>query len=154
MHNAGISYPRYSRVQSSSDGGQHMRRRDFITLLGGAAAAWPLGAGAQQPERMRRIGVLTLQNADDAESLARVTAFAQGLQELGWIIGRNVRIDYRWGGGDGDHVRRDATELAALAPHVILATGGATVGPLLQATRSVPIVFVGVVDPVGAGYVG
>jgi putative ABC transport system substrate-binding protein len=112
-----------------------------------------MAARAQQTERMRRIGMLTLQTADDAESQARVTAVAQGLQELGWTDGRNVRIEYRWGGGDGEQIRRHATEMVALAPDVILATGGATVGPLLQATRTVPIVFVGVVDPVGAGYI-
>ena len=130
-----------------------MRRRDFITLLGGAAVAWPLAARAQQPERMRRIGVLLPAAADDAEFQARVGAFLQGLAQLGWTIGRNVRIDTRWAGADAAEIRRHAAELAALAPDVILAHGGATVGPLLQATRTVPIVFVVVVDPVGAGFV-
>jgi putative ABC transport system substrate-binding protein len=127
-------------------------RRDFITALGGAAAAWPLAARAQQPGTMRRIGVLMLQAADDPETLARVTAFAQGLQELGWTDGRKVRIEYRFA-GDADRVRKQAAELAALSPDVIVATGGSAVAPLLQSTRTVPIVFVGVVDPVGAGYV-
>ena len=129
-----------------------MRRRDFITLLGGAAM-WPLTAHAQQPERMRRIVVLMPLAADDPESAARVTAFAQGLQELGWIVGRNVQIEYRWGGGDAARIRKYAAELLALAPDVILAVGGSTVGPLRQATRIVPIVFVQVPDPVGAGFV-
>jgi putative ABC transport system substrate-binding protein len=126
-----------------------MRRREFITLLGSAAAAWPLAARAQQPERMRRIGVLN----NPADSQARVAAFAQGLQELGWIDGRNVRIDYRWSSGDPDRIRRYAAELVALAPDVIVTTGAASAGPLLQATRTVPIVFVSVVDAVGAGFV-
>jgi len=129
-----------------------MRRRDFITLLGGAVAAWPLAARAQ-PGGMRRIGVLMSQPADDPESQRRVTAFAQGLQQLGWTDGRNVRIDYRWGAADADRIRRYAGELAALAPDVILAAGSVTLGPLLQSTRTVPIVFVHVPDPVGAGFV-
>jgi putative ABC transport system substrate-binding protein len=134
-----------------------MRRRAFITLLGGAAAApamlWPLAARAQQPERMRRIGVLTNLAADDPEAQARKSAFLQGLRELGWTEGRNMRIDTRWTLGDGDRTRKYAAELAALAPDVILATGSNTVGPLLQATRVVPIVFMYVPDPIGAGYV-
>jgi putative ABC transport system substrate-binding protein len=130
-----------------------MKRREFITLLGGAAAAWPLAARGQQPERMRRISVLMNLAADDPESPARVTALAQGLQELGWTVGRNVRIDYYWGSGDADRVRKYASELVAATPDVILTTGGATMGPLLQATRTIPIVFVNVVDPVGAGFV-
>ena len=130
-----------------------MRRREFITLLSGAAVAWPLAARAQQPERMRRIGVLNNPAADDPDSQARAAAFAQGLQELGWIIGRNVRIDYRWSSGDPDRIRRYAAELVALAPDVILTQGAASAGPLLQATRTVPIVFVSVVDPVGAGFI-
>ena len=127
-----------------------MRRREFIGLLGGATA-WPLAARAQQAERMRHIGVLM--TSDDPEAQARIAAFLQGLQQLGWIEGRNVRIDTRWGGGDAEHIRRYAAELVALAPDVILATGSATVGPLLQVTRTVPIVFVYVPDPVGAGFV-
>jgi putative ABC transport system substrate-binding protein len=130
-----------------------MRRREFITILGGAAAAWPVAARAQQRERMRRIGVLMNGAAHDAEGQLRVTAFAQALQELGWSVNRNVRIDYRWADGDADRVRRHAVELVALAPDVILATGSFGVGPLQQATRSVPIVFVNIVDPVGAGFV-
>ena len=105
-----------------------MKRREFITLLGGAAAAWPLAARAQQPERMRRIGVLMSTAADDPEGQARLAAFVQGLQELGWSDGRNVRIDTRWGGGDADRIRRYAAELVALAPDVILASGGSVVG--------------------------
>jgi len=130
----------------------HLGRREFLTLLGGAAA-WPLAARAQQSERMRRIGVLHTPAADDAEGQARNTAFLKGLSELGWTEGRNVRIDSRWGASDPDNVRKYAAEFVALAPDVILATGSATVGPLLQATRTVPIVFVGVPDPVGAGFV-
>ncbi len=130
-----------------------MRRRKFITLLGGAAVAWPLAARAQQPgERMRRIGVLMYLAADDAEAQARLAAFTQALKQLGWNDGRNLRIDTRW--ATADDIRRHAAELAALAPDVLLAgTGTATVAPLLQATRTVPIVFVTVIDPVGAGFV-
>jgi putative tryptophan/tyrosine transport system substrate-binding protein len=130
-----------------------MRRRAFISLLGGAGAAWPLAARAQQGERMRRIVVLMSVAAEDPEGPVRAAAFAHGLQRLGWSVGGNVRIDYRWGAGDGDRIRRYAAELVALAPDVILATGSATLGPLLQATRIVPIVFVHVPDPVGAGFV-
>ncbi len=127
-----------------------MKRREFITLVGGTAA-WPLAARAQQSERVRRIGVLMTTAADDPEGQARIAAFLQGLQQLGWIDGRNARIDTRWSEGDVDRVRRYTAELIALAPDVILAPGSATVGPLLQATRIVPIVFVHVPDPVGAG---
>ena len=130
-----------------------IKRREFITLLGGAAAAWPLAARAQQAERMRRIGVLMAAAADDPEGQARIAAFLQGLQQLGWTDGRNMRIDTRWGGGNADDIRKYAAELAALAPDVILAPGSPTVGPLLQATRTVPIVFANVADPVGAGFV-
>src|SRR5215831_20451070 len=108
-----------------------MKRRDFITLLGGTAA-WPLAARAQQPERMRRIGVFMSLAADDKQAQARLAAFLQGLQELGWTDGRNVRIDYRWAAGDAERIRRYAVELAALAPDVILAGGGAVVPSLLQ----------------------
>jgi putative ABC transport system substrate-binding protein len=129
-----------------------MKRREFITLLGGSA--WPLVARAQQPERMRHIGVLMGTAADDPESQARTMAFAQSLAQLGWGDGRNVRIDTRWATTNPDDIRRHAAELAALAPDVILAgTGTLTVAPLLQATRTVPIVFVLVIDPVGAGFV-
>jgi putative ABC transport system substrate-binding protein len=128
-----------------------MRRREFIILLG-SAAAWPL-AGRAQPERMRRIGVLMAINADDAEAQARIAAFVQGLQQLGWIVGKNVRIDYRLAGIDADTLRKYAAELVALAPDVILAQSSPAIAPLLQATRTVPIVFTLVADPVGAGYV-
>jgi putative tryptophan/tyrosine transport system substrate-binding protein len=131
---------------------RHTRRRAFISLLGGAAAAWPLAARAEG-ERIRRIGVLMTLAADDPEGQARLTAFVQGLQELGWTDGRNVRIDYRWPAGDAERTRRYATELAALAPDVILAGGGSVVPSLLQATRTVPIVFTQTPDPVGAGFV-
>ena len=129
-----------------------MRRRQFLGVLS-AAATWPMAARAQKPDRMRRIGALMSVAADDPEGPLRVTAFAQGLQELGWTVGRSVRIDYRWGAGDGDRIRSYAAELVALAPDVILATGSATLGPLLQATRAIPIIFVHVPDPVGAGFV-
>jgi len=129
-----------------------MLRREFITLASGAAATWPLTAHAQQPERMRRIGAFA-GIEDDAEGQARFAAFVQGLRQLGWTDGRNVRIDYRWGGGNADNIRKHAAELASLAPDLILAAGAAVVGPLLQATRTVPIVFVVVPDPVGAGFV-
>src|SRR5215813_4541801 len=130
-----------------------IKRREFISLLGGAAAAWPLAARAQQSERMRRIGVLTDQAENDPEGQARIAAFLQGLAQLGWTDGRNVRIDTRWSAGDADRIRRQAAELIALAPDVILATGTPSLGPLLQATRTVPIVFMLVVDPVGGGFV-
>jgi putative ABC transport system substrate-binding protein len=131
-----------------------MKRREFITLLGGAAAAgWPLAARAQQPERVRRIGVLLPAAADDPAFQARLAAFHQALALLGWSIGRNVRIETRWATTNAAEIRRHAAELAALAPDVILAHGGSTVGPLLQATRTVPIVFPVVGDPVAAGYV-
>ncbi len=130
-----------------------MQRREFIMLLGGAAAAWPFAVHAQQTERMRRIGILLPAAADDAEYQARLAAFLQGLALLGWSIGRNVRIDTRWATTDAAEIRRHAAELAALAPDVILAPAATTVGPLLQATRTVPIVFPGIVDPVGAGFV-
>jgi len=130
-----------------------MMRREFITLLGGAAAAWPLAARAQQGERMRRIGVLMNLAADDPESSAHLAAFLDGLQQLGWTDGRNVRIDTRWSASDPDRRRTYAAELVALAPDVILAYGGSGAGALQQATRTVPIVFAEVVDPVGAGLV-
>jgi putative ABC transport system substrate-binding protein len=130
-----------------------MQRREFITLLGGAATAWPLAARAQQPERMRRIGILLATTADDTEFQAWVGAFLQALALLGWTIGRNVRIDTRFAGANAGEIRRHAAELAALAPDVILAHGSTTVGALLQATRTVPIVFPSAVDPVGAGFV-
>jgi len=128
-------------------------RREAISLLGGAAFAWPLAARAQQPERMRRIGMLLPATADDPEFQARVGAFLQGLALLGWTIGRNVRIDIRWATANAADIRRHAAELAALAPDVILAHGASSVGPLLQATRTVPIVFPVISDPVAAGFV-
>ena len=127
-------------------------RREFITLLGGAAA-WPVAARAQQGERVRRIGVLTPFAAGDSEGQARLTAFAQGLQQSGWTVGQNLRIDYRWGDGKADTMRKYAAELVALAPDVILASSSAALSPLLEATRTVPIVFAGIGDPVAAGYV-
>ena len=130
-----------------------MRRRDFIGLVGGAAIAWPVAASAQQPERMRRIGILLPGAADDAEFQVRMAAFLQGLAQLGWTDGRNVRIDTRWATANAADIRRHAAELATLAPDVILAQGTASVAPLLQATRNVPIVFTIVIDPVGAGFV-
>jgi putative ABC transport system substrate-binding protein len=128
-------------------------RRQFITLFGGAAVAWPLAARAQQSDRMQRIGVLMSIAADDPHGQARLAAFLQGLQHLGWTDGRNVRIDTRWAAGNADNVRKYAAELVALAPDVILSPGSFTVGPMLRETRSVPIVFVHVPDPVGAGFV-
>ncbi len=130
-----------------------MKRREFITLLGGAAVACPLAARAQQAERVRRIGVLLNRIADDPEGQARLTAFVQGLQQLGWADGRNVRMDVRWTAGVADDFRKYAAELVALAPDVILTFGTSSMGPLLQATRTVPIVFTLVNDPVGAGFV-
>jgi putative tryptophan/tyrosine transport system substrate-binding protein len=130
-----------------------MRRREFIALLSGAAAAWPVKARAQQGEQMRRIGVLMAINADDAEAQARMVAFVQGLQQLGWTVGKNVRVDFRLAGIDADTLRKHAAELVALAPDVILAQSSPAIAPLLQATRTVPIVFTLIADPVGAGYV-
>ena len=129
-----------------------MQRREFITLLGGAAAAWPLAAGAQ-PERLRRIDILMSTAEDDPDTQTRITTFLQRLQQLGWTDGRNVRINTRWGASDPDRIRKYVTELATLAPDIIVATGAATLGPVLQATRTVPIVFAVVPDPVGAGFV-
>jgi ABC-type uncharacterized transport system substrate-binding protein len=130
-----------------------MRRREFITLLGGAAAAWPLAVRAQQPERMRRIGVLMNTAADNPQGQAGIAAFQQVLQQLGWTDGRNVRIDARWGANDVDRDRRYAAELVALAPDVILASGTISVSALQHVTRTLPIVFVRVADPAGAGFV-
>src|SRR5262249_41901394 len=129
-----------------------MKRREFITLLGGVAAAWPLAARAQQSDRMRRIGMLIPLNADDKVAQDRIAVFVQGLKELGWIEGRNVQFDIRFGAGVATTLKQ-ATEMVALAPEVILANGSAAMGPLLQVTSIVPIVFVIVPDPVGAGYV-
>jgi len=131
----------------------NIERRKFIAALGGSAFAWPLAARAQQVDRVRRVGVLMNLAADDPEGQARIAAFLQGLQELGWTEGRNVRIDYRWHADDADRYRTYAAELVALAPDVILASSSASTAALQQATRTVPIVFAIVVDPVGAGYV-
>ena len=130
-----------------------MRRREFITLLGGAAATWPTAAGAQQPERMRRVGVLLPIAMDDADYQLWVGAFVKALEELGWIDGRNVRVDIHWATANATEIRKQAAELAALAPDVILAPGTSTVGPLTQATRTVPIVFPIIADPVAGGFV-
>ncbi len=130
-----------------------MKRRELITLLGGAAAAWPLAARAQQGDRVRRIGVLLAATADDSHFQTLVGAFLQALGQLGWTIGRNVRIDIRWATTNAAEIRRHATEMAAVAPDVILAHGAAAVGSLLQATRTVPVVFPVVSDPVAAGFV-
>src|SRR4029078_12887829 len=130
-----------------------MRRREVITLIGGAAA-WPMVARAQQNERVRRIGVLVASSADGAECQTRLPAFNEGLAQLGWIDGRNVRVDTRWATTNADDLRKHAAELAATTPDVPVAPRGTTsVAPLLQATRTVPIVFAIVVDPVGAGFV-
>ena len=130
-----------------------LKRRAFIALLGGAAGAWPFAARGQQGERMRRIGVLEPLAVDDPETLARVTAFAQGLQQLGWTVGKNVQIDYRWGAGDADRLRKFAAELVALAPDVILVSSNVVLAPILQAAPTIPIVFTQVIDPVGSGFV-
>src|SRR5262245_13846078 len=139
----------------AGDGGRPMSvgRRDFITLFGGAAAVWPLAARAQQGGTVRRIGVLHTPAPDDPHGQARNTAFLQALAQSGWIEGRNVRIDIRWGAAYAERIRRIATELVAVTPVVIFATGSVAVGPLLEATRSIPIVFVLVPDPVAAGFV-
>jgi putative ABC transport system substrate-binding protein len=137
-----------------------MKRRHFLTLLGGGsvaslfgAYAWSLGARAQPAPRVRRIGVLMGLAADDPESQARLAAFAQGLQQAGWTVGQNIRVDYRWGAGNADAMRKQAVELVASSPEVILAHSSAAVAPLLQESRTIPIVFTLVADPVGAGYV-
>src|SRR5215471_4297145 len=131
-----------------------MKRREFIAILGGAAATWPLAARAQQSDRVRRIGVLVASTADNPDFQVRIAAFQQALQQLGWTDGRNIQIDTRWATTKAEDIRRHAAELAALAPDVILAaTGTATVAPLLQSTRTVPIVFAVVIDPFGAGFV-
>jgi putative tryptophan/tyrosine transport system substrate-binding protein len=131
-----------------------MRRRDFFSFIGsGAAAALPLSASAQQSKPMRRIAALMPYSANDPESKDRNTAFLQGLQQLGWTVGQNVQIDYRWSADSEDDTRKFAAELVALAPDVIFASGSSAVEPLRRATRTVPIVFVQVADPVGAGFV-
>ncbi len=130
-----------------------MKRREFITLLGGAAAAWPRAAKAEPAERMRRVGVLDTLASDDPEVPVRFGAFLQGLQQLGWAVGRNLRIDARWAAADPARIRSHAAELVGLAPEVIFTSGFSTIRPLLDVTRIVPIVFVNVVDPVGGGLV-
>jgi putative ABC transport system substrate-binding protein len=130
-----------------------MKRRDFITFLGGVAAAWPLAVRAQQPERVRHIGMLNALESDDPETQARIAVLEQTLQQLGWVVGRNLKIEIRQIGGDVGRVRSYATELVALAPDVIFTIGSVAVGPLQQATRTIPIVFVNAPDPVGAGFV-
>ena len=131
-----------------------MRRREFLVgVVGGAAAAWPVAARAQQGESVRRIGIILPAASDDAEFQTRLAAFHQALEQLGWIIGRNVRIDTRWATTNADEIRRHALEMVALSPDVILAHGATTLAPLLQANRTVPIVFVVVADPVGGGFV-
>jgi putative ABC transport system substrate-binding protein len=130
-----------------------MRRREFITFIGGMAVALPLTARAQQPIRVRRIGVLMSVAADDAVGQTWSAAFAQGMQQLSWEVGRNVQIDYRWGAGDTELFRKYAVELVALSPDVILGTAASIVGALQQASRTIPIVFVTTIDPVGSGLV-
>jgi putative ABC transport system substrate-binding protein len=130
-----------------------IRRREFITLLGGAVAAWPLPARAQQPERVRRIGALMPFTAEDAEAKAIVAALRRGLQEFGWTDGRNIWVEYRWGGRNVERTRAYAAELVGLSPDSIFAFFNAQLGPLSRETRTIPIVFVGASDPVGAGYV-
>ena len=130
-----------------------MQRREFITLLSGAAMAWPLAAHAQQTERVRRIGVLIPFTATDPEAKARNVVFEQSLQQLGWTVGRDLQIDYRSPGGEAASIRRSAAELVALAPDLIMTVGSATMGPVQQATRTIPIVFVNLADPVGAGFI-
>jgi hypothetical protein len=130
-----------------------MRRRDFITLVGGGVAAWPLGARAQQPGRLGRIGSLMNFAANDPEGQARFAAFLEGLQQLGWTNGRNLQIDNRWVGSDSEYIRKQAIELVGLTLEVILASASITLVPLQQATRTIPIVFASVIDPVGTGLV-
>jgi putative ABC transport system substrate-binding protein len=130
-----------------------MRRREFIALVGSNAVLWPIAARARQGDRLRRIGVLMNLTAEDPVSIARAKAFAEGLQALGWIDGRNVQIEYRWAASKADLFRRYAAELVALEPDAILTSGGAGVAPVLDATRTIPVVFVIAPDPVGNGYV-
>ena len=130
-----------------------MRRRAFLTLLGGAAAAWPIAARAQQPERMRRIGVVGALAGDDPESVARRAAFEHALQTSGWTVGRNIRIDYRWAAFDAARTQKLAAEIAALAPDVVLVSSNVVLAPMLQAAPTTPIVFTQVIDPVGSGFV-
>ena len=130
-----------------------MKRREFITLICGAAVGWPLAARAQQPERMRRVGVLTAFAENDPDAQAHMTAFRQALEKLGWAAGRNVRIDYRWGGAEPERIRAYAIELIGLKPDVILAVTAQALQPLQQVTSSIPIVFTQMGDPIGSGFV-
>src|SRR5262245_3623595 len=130
-----------------------MRRRDFITLLGGGAAAWPLAARAQQSEPVRRIGVLMLYPESDPQGQLRATALRQGLEKLGWVVGRNVQIDFQWGLGDADWIRSAAAQLLRLAPDVILANGTPAARTMQQASRTVPVIFIVGSDPVLDGLV-
>ena len=130
-----------------------MKRREFITLLGGAAAAWPLAARAQQSERVRRVGVVSALAEDDPESVTRRAAFEQALKALGWTNGSNLRVDYRWTAVDAERAANIAAEMVALAPDVILTSGNIVLAPMMQATRTIPIVFVQAIDPVGSGFV-
>src|SRR5262244_2681796 len=132
---------------------QLMNRREFIALLGGSTMMWPLPVRAQRRERMRSIGILMAYSANDPQAQIRNAAFLQGLQQLGWTVGQSVQIHYRWSAGNMDDTRKYAGELVALAPDVIFAPGSASLGPALQATRSVPIVFALVIDPVGSGFI-
>jgi len=130
-----------------------LRRREFITLLGGGAAAWPFGAHAQETGRVRRVGVLTSVNADDPDRRSSLKAFVEELGKAGWVEGRNIHIEVRWGGGDPSEIKRQTEQLLALSPDVLVATGAAVLPAFLRATRTIPIIFNNVVDPVGAGYV-
>jgi putative ABC transport system substrate-binding protein len=130
-----------------------MQRRGFLAILGSAVAAFPLTARSQQADRMRRIGVLIGLAANDAQGQAALAALLQAFAQLGWVDGRNVKIDYRWGGGNADEARKYAAELVGLGPEVMMATGGASVGALLQASKTIPVVFANVPDPVGSGFV-
>src|ERR1700730_9504418 len=132
---------------------RHTRRRAFITLLGGAAVAWPLSVGAEPVQRTRHIAVLQNHAADDAEGQLHLTAFVQGLQQLGWTVGRNLRIDYRWSAGDAERIRKGVADVVALAPDVILVAGGRNLAVLQQANRTIPVVFVTISDPVSGGFV-
>src|SRR5262245_20394605 len=134
-------------------GDRMIRRREFIALLGGAPAAWSLAARAQQGERIRRVGVLIGLSADDPQVRLRMDAFLQTLRQLGWIEGRNIQVDFRFGDGDNDKIRKYAEELVVLAPDVIVTPSSATMGALLHVTQTIPIVFASVPDPVGAGFV-
>jgi ABC-type uncharacterized transport system substrate-binding protein len=153
-HRASLNDPHLNRYDAPGPSlGGAMRRREFISLVGGVAAAWPLSAHAQQPSEMKRVGVLLNFAADNLEEQALNSAFVQALQQLGWTDGRNVQIDTRWTGGDAARARKYAAELVEREPDVVLAVGTTVLGSLLQATRRVPIVFVQVTDPVGGGFV-